>query len=209
MLLVTFIKGIVIGLVIALPVGPVGLLSVRRTLFEGAWFGLASGLGATCADTVFGVIAGFGLTYLGTILLGYQDLLGAWGGAFLVAAGAHALFSDTTPQTEPLAGEALAGTFLSAFALTLTNPITVLSFTMIFAKVGLDSGADAASIAAIVAGVFAGSAFWWMGLTAIVAWLRRRTGGFAMARLNRASGAILILAGAGLLVAATIALWRR
>jgi threonine/homoserine/homoserine lactone efflux protein len=209
MLLVTFIKGIVIGLVIALPVGPVGLLSVRRTLFEGAWMGLASGLGATCADTVFGVIAGFGLTYLGKILLGYQDLLGAWGGVFLVGAGVHALFSDAPTQPEPLAGEALAGTFLSAFALTLINPITVLSFTMIFAKVGLDSGADATSIAAIVAGVFAGSAFWWMGLTATVAWLRRRTGGFAMARLNRASGAILSLAGAGLLIAATIALWRR
>jgi threonine/homoserine/homoserine lactone efflux protein len=206
MLLLTFLKGVVVGLVIALPAGPVGLLSVRRTLFEGAWFGLASGLGATCADTVFGIIAGFGLTYLGDILLGYQDWLGAWGGVFLLGAGVRAFVTKAPARPEPLAGERLAGIFLSAFALTLTNPITILSFTMIFAKVGLDAGADWASISAIVAGVFAGSACCWMGLTASVAWLRRRSGGFAMGRLNRVTGAILALAGAALLVAATMRL---
>jgi threonine/homoserine/homoserine lactone efflux protein len=209
MLLLTFLKGIAVGLVIALPVGPVGLMSVRRTLFEGAWFGLASGLGATCADTMFGIIAGFGLTILGELMRGYQDWLGAAGGVFLLVAGGRALMSDLRAEPEPLAGEALAGAFLSAFALTLTNPITILSFTMIFAKVGLDSGASTAGIAAIVAGVFVGSAFWWTGLTATVAWLRRRTGGFAMGRLNRISGILLVVAGVALFATAAIALVRR
>ena len=87
MLILTLVKGIAVGIVIALPFGPVGVLCVRRTLFEGMSFGLVSGLGAATADSVFGIIAGFGLTFIRDWLLGYEDWLGAAGGLVLLVYG--------------------------------------------------------------------------------------------------------------------------
>ena len=206
LLIITLAKGIAVGIVIALPVGPVGLLCVRRTLFEGASFGLASGLGAACADTVFGIIAGFGLTFIRDWILSYQDWLGAAGGLYLVYAGARALLATGVAEPEPLAGEALVGAFASAFALTITNPITILAFAAIFAKVGIDHAASVAGIAVLVAGVFAGSALWWLGLTLGIARVRRRTHANTLRWVNRISGAILLLSGVALLAVACLGL---
>ena len=123
MLILTLFKGVAVGIVIALPVGPVGLLCVRRTLFEGIAFGLVSGLGAAVADTVFGAIAGFGLTFVRDDILAYRDWLGAAGGVFLVYIGCRALFMQGAADApEPLAGEALLGAFASAFASPSPTP---------------------------------------------------------------------------------------
>jgi threonine/homoserine/homoserine lactone efflux protein len=91
MLLVFFLKGVAVGMVIAVPVGPVGVLCVRRTIFEGSLFGFVSGLGAASADTIFGIIAGFGLTVIADLLLDYQEWLRGVGGVFLLYLGAAAL----------------------------------------------------------------------------------------------------------------------
>ncbi len=206
MLILTLLKGIAVGIVIALPVGPVGLLCVRRTLFEGPSFGLLSGLGAALADMVFGGVAGFGLTFVRDWILGYQDWLGEAGGLFLVVSGARALAARTAPEPEPLAGEALIGAFASAFALTITNPITILAFAAIFAKVGLDRDATFGVIAVMIGGVFVGSALWWLGLTGGIVALRRRARRFSLVSLNRLSGALLALSGLGLLAAASLGL---
>jgi threonine/homoserine/homoserine lactone efflux protein len=139
-LLADLIKGIAVGIVIALPVGPVGVLCVRRTLFEGPMFGFVSGLGAACADTIFGIIAGFGLTIIRDFMLRYQDWFGAVGGVFLLVVGIRALRRRGDAVPEPLADEALLGAFASTFALTITNPITILAFAAIFAKVGVTEG---------------------------------------------------------------------
>jgi threonine/homoserine/homoserine lactone efflux protein len=206
MLILTFLKGIAVGIVIALPVGPVGVLCVRRTLFEGAWFGLASGLGAALADTTFGIVAGFGLTAVRDVVLGYQDLLGAAGGLFLVVAGARALATRNGPEPEPLAGERVLGAFASAFALVITNPIAIFGFTAIIAKVGLNPDATFGTIAVLIAGVFAGSAAWWLGLTGGIVAMRRRARPFRLAAMNLISGAVLMLSGIGLLAAAGLGL---
>jgi threonine/homoserine/homoserine lactone efflux protein len=206
MLIVTLLKGIAVGIVIALPAGPVGVLCVRRTLFEGISFGLVSGLGAASADTVFGIVAGFGLTFVSDWILGYRNWLGAAGGTFLLYIGGRALLTQAVREPEPLAGEALFGAYASAFALTITNPITILAFAAIFAQVGIDQDATLASIAVLVAGVFTGSALWWLGLTIGITWLRRRARHFTLAWLNRASGGLLTVSGAGLLVAAALGL---
>jgi len=204
MLLLTLIKGIVVGIVIALPVGPVGVLCVRRTLFEGMAFGLLSGLGAAAADAIFGVIACFGLTVVSDEILRYSNWLSAAGGIFLLYVGGSALLERRVREPEPLAGEALFGAFASSFALTLTNPITILAFAAIFAKVGMDEGASLAVIGVLVGGVFLGSALWWLGLSIGIAWLRRRAHRFTLVCLNRISGAILSLSGLGLLIAALL-----
>ncbi len=205
MLLITLLKGIAVGIVIALPVGPVGVLCVRRTLFEGPSYGFVSGLGAAAADTIFGIIAGFGLTIVRDWMLRYQDWFGAAGGLFLLYVGIKALVQASDAEPEPLAGEARFTAFVSTFALTITNPITILAFAGIFAKVGVNSGAELIGIGVLVAGVFAGSLLWWLGLSFGMAWVRRLAGTLHLVWLDRISGAILTLSGAGLLAAALLA----
>jgi len=208
MLLLTLIKGVAVGIVIALPVGPVGVLCVRRNLFEGARFGFVSGLGAASADAVFAVIAGFGLTYIRDWLLHYEDWLGAVGGLFLLAIGIKALLTRNRAAPEPLGGEALLGAYASTFALTIANPITILSFAAIFAELGLNAVVGAIDVSILVAGVFLGSSLWWLGLGIGVTALRKFARTFQLVWLNRISGSILSLSGLGLLTAAIVGLLR-
>jgi threonine/homoserine/homoserine lactone efflux protein len=205
-LIIAFAKGIVIGIVIALPVGPVGMLCVRRTLFEGVSYGLASGVGAASADAIFGIIAGLGLSVLRDWIVSWEDWLGAAGGIYLLYAGLRALAARPAGDPEPLAGERLFGAFASAFLLTITNPVTVLSFAAIFAKVGIDPAASYGGIAVLVAGIFTGSALWWLGLALGIAPVRRHAGVTVLRWVNRVSGAILVLSGLGLLAAAALGL---
>ncbi len=205
MLFITLLKGIAIGIVIALPAGPVGLLCVRRTLFEGVSYGLVSGLGAATGDTIFGIVAGFGLTVIRDSIFAYQDWLGAAGGLFLLQFGIRALSRRQIGEPEPLDGEALLGAYASSFALTLANPITILAFAAIFAAAGIAEGTRFLGIAVLVAGVFLGSALWWLGLSFGIAALRRRAR-FRLLWLNRVSGIILLASGAALLTVATLRL---
>jgi threonine/homoserine/homoserine lactone efflux protein len=203
MIFLTLLKGIAVGIVIALPVGPVGVLCVRRCLFEGAMMGFVSGLGAAFADATFGAIAALGLTVLRDWLLDYQDWFGLAGGLFLLGLGIKALFISRANEPEPLAGEAMLGAFASAYALTIANPITLLSFAAIFAKLGADAVTGLAGASALVGGVFVGSLLWWLGLSFGIAALRNLAGEVVMRWLNRISGTILLASGVGLLVMAT------
>ena len=203
MIFLTLLKGIAVGIVIALPVGPVGVLCVRRCLFEGAVMGFVSGLGAAFADATFGAIAALGLTVLRDWLLDYQDWFGLAGGLFLLGLGVKALFIVRANEPEPLAGEAMLGAFASAYALTIANPITLLSFAAIFAKLGADAVTGLAGASALVGGVFVGSLLWWLGLSFGIAALRNLACEVVMRWLNRISGAILLASGVGLLILAT------
>lgn len=204
-LLIALLKGVVVGIVIALPVGPVGVLCVRRTLFEGATYGFVSGLGAATADTIFGIVAGFGITIVRDFMLRYQDWFAAAGGLFLLYVGVKALLQASDAEPEPVEDEGYIAVFVSAFALTITNPITILAFAGIFAKVGVSREAGFVDMGVLVGGVFLGSLLWWLGLSFGIAALRRRTDTVRLVWLNRISGAILALSGLGLLGAATLA----
>jgi threonine/homoserine/homoserine lactone efflux protein len=209
LLLIALLKGVAIGVVIALPVGPVGVLCVRRTVFEGPVYGFISGIGAATADTIFGVIAAAGLTFLRDWLLSYQDWFGAAGGIFLVIVGVRTLLVPPTErETVPLSGERRFTAYFSTFALTITNPITILAFAAIFAKVGVAESAGMFTLGMLVLGVFAGSLVWWLGLSFGLFWLQRLAGSFHLAWLNRISGGILAVSGIGLLGAALKALTR-
>jgi threonine/homoserine/homoserine lactone efflux protein len=209
LLLIALLKGVAIGVVIALPVGPVGVLCVRRTVFEGPVYGFISGIGAATADTIFGVIAAAGLTFLRDWLLSYQDWFGAAGGIFLVIVGVRTLLVPPTErETVPLSGERRFTAYFSTFALTITNPITILAFAAIFAKVGVAESAGMFTLGMLVLGVFAGSLVWWFGLSFGLFWLQRLAGSFHLAWLNRISGGILAVSGVGLLGAALKALTR-
>jgi threonine/homoserine/homoserine lactone efflux protein len=205
LLLIALLKGIGVGIVIALPVGPVGVLCVRRTLFEGPTYGFVSGLGAATADTIFGIIAGFGLTIVRDFMLRYQDWFAAAGGLFLLFVGARALLQARDIEPEPVEGDAHFAAFVSTFALTITNPLTILAFAGIFAKVGVSGGGGFLDIGMLVAGVFLGSLLWWLALSFGIAGFRRVIGTVRLVWLNRISGAILALSGLGLLAAAFLA----
>jgi threonine/homoserine/homoserine lactone efflux protein len=200
-LLAFFLKGIAVGLVIAVPVGPVGVLCVRRTIFDGRLAGLVSGLGAATADAVFGLIAAFGLTFVSDWLLGYEDWLRAIGGCYLVYLGGHSVLGP--PPVKPVvprAAENLLRDFVSTFALTLTNPVTTLAFLGVFAAVGL-AGEEATfgRAAVLVGGVWAGSLLWWLGLTLGAGLLFGTAEPRRLSWINRGSGLILLLCGAALL----------
>ena len=208
LLLLTFLlKGVLVGIVIAVPVGPVGVLCVRRTIFEGRLFGFVSGLGAASADTVFGVIAGFGLTVISDALLGFQDWLRAAGGLFLLWIGIEGLRKRVVATARPKrSANNLFGAYLTTFALTISNPVTILAFVGIFAGVGF-AGHEATlgRAAMLVLGVLLGSLFWWAGLSLGTGLFRKRFSERHLVWLNRASGAILTLSGLALLASLAFA----
>jgi threonine/homoserine/homoserine lactone efflux protein len=201
MLFLFLLKGVAVGFVIAVPVGPVGVLCVRRTIFEGRLFGFLSGLGAASADTIFGIVAGFGLTVVSDLLLGYQDWLRLAGGLFLVYVGAGALRKRIVRcETPEKNAENLLSAYLSTFVLTITNPVTILAFLGIFAGVGF-TGEEATlgRAAMLVAGVLLGSLIWWVGISLGAGVFRKSFGERHLVLLNRISGVILTLSGIGLL----------
>jgi threonine/homoserine/homoserine lactone efflux protein len=200
MLLVFFVKGIVVGIVIAVPVGPVGVMCVRRTVLHGKLAGFVSGLGAATADAVFGIIAGFGLTVVSDWLLGYQQWLRIAGACLLLFVGGHSLLAKPQEVASAPNPESLPWYYVSTFALTLTNPVTILAFVAIFSAVGL-TGAEATlgRAAILVLGVCVGSLLWWLALSFGVGSIFRSFGPRHLAWITRGAGAILFLSGATLL----------
>jgi threonine/homoserine/homoserine lactone efflux protein len=186
-----FARGLVLGFTIAAAVGPISLLTIRRTLAYGRVYGLASGLGVALADATYGGIAAFGLTAVTSVLVGGRFVLGLVGGLFLMVLAWRTMTS--APDVVAVADDrpGLVGAFLSIFGLTMTNPMTILSFAAIFAGLGLvgRTGADAALL---TLGVFCGSMSWWLILTTVVAALRTRVTVRALTWVNRVSGLVLL-----------------
>ena len=193
------LRGLVIGFSIAAPVGPIGVLCIRRTLAGGRAAGFAAGLGAATADALYGAVAGFGLTVVSTALVGRQGWLRLIGGAFLCWLGARTFLARPAEAAAQAAGGAgLLGAYASTLVLTLTNPMTILSFAAVFAGLGLGAaGGGYGAAAVLVLGVFAGSALWWLALSGAVGLLRHRVTPRGLRWVNRASGTII--AGFGLL----------
>jgi threonine/homoserine/homoserine lactone efflux protein len=191
-----FVRGLVLGFSIAAPVGPIGVLCLRRTLAGGRLYGLVSGLGAATADAVYGLIAGLGLTLAAQAMLSHGAWLRPAGGLFLCFLGLRTFLSRAAEHPPVMTGRGLAGAYLSTLALTLTNPLTILSFAAVFAGVGLVDGARSyGTTAALVLGVFVGSGVWWLLLTAAASLLRGQLGPGALQWINRAAGGMIMLFG--------------
>ena len=190
-----FLKGLVIGFSIAAPVGPIGVLCIRRSLADGRWVGLATGLGAATADAAYGCIAAFGLTAISGFLVGQKFWLGLIGGVFLCYLGVRTIVSAPAEQATPAQGEGLFSAYLSTLFLTLTNPMTILSFLAVFAGFGFGTSSNYFAAAVLVAGVFLGSALWWLVLSGGVGLLRSRVTSKWMRAVNRFSGALIFCFG--------------
>lgn len=185
-------RGFVLGFTIAAAVGPISLLVIRRTLAEGRAVGLVSGLGVATADGTYGAIAAFGLTAITDVLVDGRRVLGLLGGLFLLWLAWRT--ARTVPGAAATAGDGtrrgLPGAYLSTLGLTLTNPMTILSFAALFVGLGVNGG-DAAGAALLTLGVFAGSCAWWLVLTTLVGAVRARLTPTGMRRINVASGLLI------------------
>lgn len=189
------LKGLAIGLSIAAPVGPIGVLCIRRSLAEGRQVGLATGLGAATADAIYGCVAAFGLTAISSALVGHRSWLGFLGGLFLCYLGVRTFLSSPAPRVAEVQGRGLLWAYLSTLLLTFTNPMTILSFVAIFAGFGLGSSPNYQAAAVLVTGVFIGSALWWLLLSSGVGLFQSRVGSSWMQVINRLSGCIILAFG--------------
>jgi threonine/homoserine/homoserine lactone efflux protein len=186
-----FLRGLVLGFTIAAAVGPISLLVIRRTLAEGRLVGVVSGMGVALADGTYGAIAAFGLTAVTDVLIDWRRSLGIVGGLFLLwLAWRTWRYVPGEAAEEGGARRGLPGAFLSTLGLTLTNPMTILSFAALFVGLGV-TGGDAAGATLLTLGVFGGSALWWVVLTSLVGALRPRLTTTGLRRVNIASGLLI------------------
>ena len=194
------VRGLAIGFIVAAAVGPISVLTIRRTIDHGRVYGLASGLGVASADASYGAVAAFGLTAVTSVLVGAQTPLALIGGAFLIwlairtiraRPAASAFIADDRPG--------LPAAFLSIYGLTMTNPMTILSFAGIFAGLGL-AGRGGVDAALLTLGVFVGSSLWWVVLTSIVGLLRDRMTPRVLLWINRVAGILLFVSGVYVIV---------
>jgi threonine/homoserine/homoserine lactone efflux protein len=187
------IKGLIIGFSVAAPVGPIGVLTIKRTLAEGRISGFVTGMGAAMADTFYGVIAGFGLTAISSFLISQAFWMKLIGGLFLLFLGVKSFLSKPASKAANADSKGLFNNFISTFFLTVTNPTTIFSFLAIFAGLGIGtSNTDYASSMILVLGVFIGSALWWFILTSIVGYFQSKITPDKLLWINRLSGFIII-----------------
>lgn len=191
-----FLQGGLIGLAIAAPVGPIGVLCIQKTLARNRLHGLAAGLGAATADALYGLLAGLGITALTHLLLEARTPIQLGGGLFLCYLGYRTFTADTGAQAARVGRAGMGGAYLSTLLLTLANPVTILSFMAIFAGMGTFARGGGDTLM-LVFGIFSGSACWWLILSGLADSLGRRLLRQGSSGLNRISGALL--AGFGLL----------
>lgn len=189
-------KGLLFGFSIAAPVGPIGVLCIRRTLADGRMSGLLSGLGAASADAIYGSIAAFGVAFISNFLISQQFWIRLVGGLFLCYLGIKTMLAKPAETPASADRKGLLGAYASTLFLTLTNPMTILSFAAIFSGLGLATSEGSFSSAGLmVLGVFGGSCTWWLLLSTLVSIFRKRFSLAGLKWINRISGAVIIAFG--------------
>lgn len=187
-----YLRGLILGFSIAATVGPMCILCIQRTFQKGYLHGLVSGMGIATADGIYGSVAAFGLTIITSFLVSEQKWIRLIGGIFLIYLGIRTILAKPAEKAASAASHNFAGAYASTLLLTLTNPLTILSFAVIFAGLGVGAtGGNYLAAALVVAGVFSGSATWWCILTGGISLLRKRFTTTWLRWLNRVSGAII------------------
>jgi len=192
-----YLKGAAVGFCVAAPVGPIGILCIQRTFHFGRWSGFFSGLGAAAADTFYGIIAAFSLTFIAEFLHEQRFWIRIIGGAFLLYLGLKIFLSKPKDKLKQIDSNTLLSDFFSTFFLTLTNPLTILSFIAIFASLRVAAHPTYSHAIFLVLGVFSGSALWWFILSEGITFFRKKVTKEAMLWINRIAGLVIFLFGLG------------
>ncbi len=190
-----FLRGLAIGFALAAPVGPVGVLCIRRALADGRPAAFVAGMGAAFADTFYGAVAAFGLSAISSFLADHQMSIRLVGGSFLLILGVRGVRAAQKVEPALTRGPGLLKDFISTFLITLTNPGTILASMGVFAALGSLGCKDGVTSGELIGGVFAGSTLWWLVLSAAAGAVRSRCSARSLERLNHGSGLMLLLFG--------------
>jgi threonine/homoserine/homoserine lactone efflux protein len=193
--LVFFLKGLIIGFAMAVPIGPVGIMCIRKTLSEGHSRGMVIGLGAATADSLFGSIAAFGLTFVSDMIASQYFWLRLVGGGLLIFLGIRTFRARRKDAAIPLENNGLLGSYISAFLLALTNPVTIFAFVAVFAAFGVGQRLGIISACILVIGVFAGSFLWFLTLSYVATLFRKKLDSGGIRWVNRIAGILIMLSG--------------
>lgn len=190
-----FLKGIMIGFAMAVPIGPIGIICIRKTLTEGRIRGLIIGLGAATADLLYGCIAAFGLTIISNALNSQRIWIRLIGGALLLFLGVRTFRALPSNPKIPENNNGILRSYLTTVFLTLTNPLTIFAFIAVFAAFGLGNGLSYFSATFLVAGVFMGSSLWFLLLSSGVTFFRKKLDLVGLRWVNKIAGILIILSG--------------
>jgi threonine/homoserine/homoserine lactone efflux protein len=186
-------QGGAIGFLVAAAIGPIAMLCIRTTLERGRIAGIAAGMGVAVADTIYAAIGAYGISFVGAALSSGESWLKLVGGIVLIGFGVYLARKQPIAQAEEQeVPKSIVADFWMTLALTLTNPMTILSFAGLFAGVSGLRGFPLSEIPALLLGVFAGSAVWWLALAFIIGLIRHRISPTTMLWINRASAAAII-----------------
>jgi threonine/homoserine/homoserine lactone efflux protein len=195
-----FIKGLIIGFAMAVPIGPIGIMCIRKTLAEGHTRGLIIGLGAATADSLYGIIAAFGLTFISDAIATQHFWLRLVGGALLLFLGIRTFRAKRKDPAIPSDNKGMLRSYATAFLLALTNPVTIFAFVAVFAAFGLGHRLSISSACILVIGVFTGSSLWFFTLGYVATLFRKKLDAGGLTWVNRISGVLIILSGIAALV---------
>ena len=189
-----FLKGLILGLLISVPVGPIGVLCIKRTLEKGRISGLVSGLGAATADGLYGAVAAFGLVLISNFLINQRLALGLVGGCLLIYIGLKSFYRNPSDiRIVNSENKTLLKDYLSTFFLTVINPSTIIFFTAFFASIGFGwRGSSPWHATLLVLGVFIGSGMWWLILSLSIELLKSKVKNFSLVTVNKVSGIVIM-----------------
>ncbi len=193
-------KGIFIGFAMAVPVGPIGIICIRKTLTEGRMRGFVIGLGAATADFFYGCVAAFGLTFISNTLISQKVWIRLVGGVLLLYLGIRTFRAKPKDPKAHINSSGIFKSYLTTVLLTLTNPLSVFAFLAVFAALGLGSDLGNFSAAALVVGVFIGSSLWFLSLSSGVILFRKKLDMGGLRWVNRIAGILIIISGVIIMV---------
>ncbi len=194
--LIFIINGILIGIIVSAPVGPIAALVIQRSLNKGFQSGFITGLGAAFADIVYAVIAGFSISFISDFLIDNQTYIRFIGGLFLIFIGFRLFYSNPAKQIRKLRlkGNNYFKDFLSSFFVTISNPITILAFGYAFSEINLiGHGTGSTPIILLIWAVFSGAILWWLALAGIVTIFKKRIRLRSLILVNRITGSLIII----------------
>jgi threonine/homoserine/homoserine lactone efflux protein len=193
MVFISLLEGIAIGFVFAMPVGPIGILCIQRTLTEGHPQGFVIGLSGASADILYALVAAFGITLISNFVTGFQHWFQLAGGVLLLILGFSIFRSQPSVRTASKKFNGHTKTFFSTFLLALTNPMTLFAFATVFSAVkSRQLGNDQTLLPIIVAGVFLGSLSWFSLLISLTGFFKKNIASGGMTIVHRIAGCLLM-----------------
>ncbi len=179
----------------AVPIGPVGIMCIRKTLAEGHSRGLIIGLGAATADALYGSLAAFGLTFVSDLIADNEFWVRLIGGALLLFLGIRTFRTRRREPILPFDNRGFWGSYVSAFVIALTNPVTIFAFIAVFAAFGLGYKLNVFSAGMLVLGVFAGSGLWFLALGFVATFFRKKLDSAGLRWVNKIAGVLIVISG--------------